>query len=52
VIKTFRCKDTEALFNRQRVARFDTETAKDTLSTELAKIKPWSSEQAPADSLT
>lgn len=24
-------------------ARFDTETAKDTLATELAKIKPWTS---------
>jgi addiction module HigA family antidote len=29
-------------------ARFDTETAKDLLATELAKIKPWAGEDAQA----
>lgn len=28
--------------------RFDTETAKDRLAVELAKIKPWASDDAPA----
>ncbi len=43
MINTFKRAETKALFNRQSVARFDTETAKDTPSAELAKIKPWGS---------